>query len=50
MLYFICLCYECSPILPIPFINSEDRAKWMTQHTELTNHKVLCYVEEEREK
>ena len=36
--FYLLLCFDCTPPLPMPFLSLEERGKWAAQHTEGAGH------------
>lgn len=44
--WYVAVCQECQPILPVPFETSTERSKWVEAHVEGTDHAVLVLNQE----
>jgi hypothetical protein len=44
--WYLAICRDCTPVLPQPFHDFEERAKWTRAHRDGTGHTVT--YEEER--
>lgn len=36
--FYVLVCRECRPVLPIPFESAEERGRWAAEHTRGTGH------------
>lgn len=40
MTYYLAMCRDCVPLLPMPFPTAEKRDQWAWLHAEATHHTV----------
>jgi hypothetical protein len=44
--YYLAECQDCTPTLPVPFLEQPERDKWASVHSDVLGHSVLVYTEE----
>lgn len=49
MIYYVLICRECEPLLPMPFSTPEERGRWATEHTFGTGHHSWIVWDEPRD-
>lgn len=43
MIWYLATCADCTPQLPQPFTDREERNRWAIAHNEATDHAVLLH-------
>jgi hypothetical protein len=47
--FYVLVCRECTPLLPMPFPSPAERGKWASEHTKATGHDKWLVKDEVRE-
>lgn len=43
--FFLAVCHDCQPVLPVPFSDEAERDKWLEAHVKGTGHHVSPLID-----